>query len=229
MRTKFFIAALLFLFIASAANAQDYLKGKVVDSSTDKGLSDVFIKNVTKNKITVTEEDGKFEIPGTVGNLLIFTSPGYVSDTLLVVDTRTLSVRLKTNPALLNEVNINSTRGTFDPHTEYPEIYTKSKVYILSPSSIFSKEAKNARRLKKYFAQEEKERAVDQAFSIAYVSSIIPLRGIELQTFMAMYRPSYDFIQSNSGPTLAAYVNDSYIKYKALTPEQRKKSSLVGQ
>ncbi|MGY3213202.1 hypothetical protein [Mucilaginibacter sp. HD30] len=228
MRPNFFIAALLFLLIAGTASAQDYFKGKVVDSSNDKGLGNVFVKNITKNKITITEDDGKFEIQGTVGNLLIFTSPGYISDTLVVVDTRTLNIRLKENPALLSEVNINSSRS-FDPHTEYPEIYTKSKVYILSPSTIFSKEAKNARRLKKYFAQEEKERAVDQAFSIAYVSSLIPLRGNELQTFMAIYRPNYDFIQSNSGPTLASYINDSYVKYKALTPEQRKKSSLIGQ
>ena len=228
MRSKFFIAALVFLFIASAVNAQDYLKGKVIDSGTDKGLSDVFIKNVTKNKITISEADGKFEIQGAVGNLLVFTSSGYISDTLVVIDASSLNIRLKTNPALLKEVNVNSTK-IFDPHTEYPEIYTKSKVYILSPSTIFSKEAKNARRLKKYFAQEEKERAIDRAFSIAYVSSLIPLRGTELQTFMAIYRPSYDFIQSNSGPTLAAYINDSYIKYKALTPEQRIQSSLQGQ
>lgn len=229
MRPYFFIAVLLCLFSTTVTNAQNYLKGKVVDSSTDKGLDGVFIKDVTNKKITVTEEDGKFEIQAAVGNLLIFSSPGYVSDTLLVVDMRDLSIRLKTNPALLKEVNITSTRESFDPHTEYPEIYTKSKIYILSPSTIFSKEAKNARRLKKYFAQEEKERAIDQAFSIAYVSSVVPLRGIELQTFMAMYRPSYEFIQSNSGPTLASYINDSYIKYKALTPEQRKKSSLTGQ
>lgn len=228
MKPYFLIAALLLLLSVSAANAQDYLKGKVIDSGTDKGLSDVFIKNVTKNKITLTEEDGKFEIQGAVGNLLVFSSSGYISDTLVVIDAQPLNIRLKVNPALLKEVNINSSKN-FDPHTEYPEIYTKSKVYILSPSTIFSKEAKNARRLKKYFAQEEKERAIDQAFSIAYVSSLVPLRGIELQTFMAMYRPSYDFIQSNSGPTLASYINDSYIKYKALTPEQRKQNSLTGQ
>ena len=226
MRPKFFITALLFLFIVGTANAQNYFKGKVVDSSNDKGLGNVFVKNVTNKKITITEDDGKFEILGTVGNLLIFSSPGYIADTLVVVDTRALNIRLKENPALLRQVNVNSS-STFDPRTEYPEIYTKSKLYILSPSSLFSKESKNARRLKKYFAQEEKERAVDQAFSIAYVSSIIPLRGNELQTFMAIYRPSYDFIQSNSGPTLASYINDSYVKYKALTPEQRKKSSLT--
>ena len=225
MKSYSFTLVLLFLLIAGAANAQDYLKGKVIDSGTDKGLTDVFIKNVTKNKITVSEEGGKFEIPGAPGNLLIFSSAGYVSDTLVIVSMQTLSIRLKINPALLNEVNVNSTR-TFDPHNEYPEIYTQSKVYILSPSTIFSKESKNARKLKKYFAQEEKERAIDQAFSIAYVSSVVPLRGVELQTFMAMYRPTYDFIQSNSGPTLATYINDSYVKYKALTPEQRKQATL---
>ena len=147
MRPKFFITALLFLFIVGTANAQNYFKGKVVDSSNDKGLGNVFVKNVTNKKITITEDDGKFEILGTVGNLLIFSSPGYIADTLVVVDTRALNIRLKENPALLRQVNVNSS-STFDPRTEYPEIYTKSKLYILSPSSLFSKESKNARRLK---------------------------------------------------------------------------------
>jgi hypothetical protein len=229
MKSNFFIAALIFLFAASAANAQNYIEGKVVDAATEKGLSNVFIKDVTNNKITVTEEDGEFDIPASVGNLLVFTSPGYLSDTLLIIDMNDLTVRLKTNPALLKEVNVRSSRETFDPRSEYPEIYTKSKVYILSPSSLFSKESKNARRLKKYFAQEEKERAVDQAFSAVYVSSIVPLKGLELQNFMSMYRPSYEFVQSNSGPTMASYINDSYKKYKALTPEQRKQNSLLRQ
>jgi hypothetical protein len=228
MRPHLIIVALLFLFVANAACAQDYIEGKVVDSSNDKGLSNVFIKNVTNNKITVTEDDGDFEIQAAVGNLLVFTSPGYLSDTLLVIDNRDLAVRLKTNPGLLKEVNINSNRETFDPHTEYPDVYTKSKVYILSPSSLFGKESKNARRLKKYFAVEERERVVDQAFSAAYVSSIVPLKGIELQNFMSMYRPSYEFVQSNSGPTMASYINDSYKKYKALTPEQQKAGNLLG-
>jgi len=229
MKARFFTALLLCIFFTITSNAQNYLKGKVIDSSNEKGMSNVFIKNVTNNKITISEGDGTYEIPATAGNLLVFTTPGYLSDTLVVIDTRNLTIRLKENPALLNEVNINSARRNFDPHTEYPEIYTQSKVYILSPSTIFSKESKNARRLKKYFAQEEKERAIDQAFSIAYVSSIVPLRGVELQTFMAIYRPGYDFIQSNTGPTLATYINDSYKKYKALTPEQRKQSSLQSQ
>lgn len=229
MKLRFFIAALLCVFVISAANAQNYLEGKVVDNSTGEGLSDVFIKNITANKIALTDEDGEFEVQGSVGNVLVFTTGGYVSDTLVVIDQNKLTVKLKVIKDLLNEVNVRSSRETFDPHAEYPEVYSKSKVWILSPSSLFGKEAKNARRLKKYFDQEEKERAIDQAFSIAYVSSLVPLRGVELQTFMAMYRPSYEFIQSHSGPSMASYISDSYKKYKELPPEKRQQSSLQGQ
>ena len=225
MKPYYFIAALFLLFIASAASAQDYLEGKVIDGAS-KGLSDVFIKNVTNNKITLTDEDGKFEIPASVGNLLIFSSPGYVADTLMLTSMNDLNIRLKTTTSLLSEVNVRSKRENFDPHTEYPDVYTKSKVYILSPSSLFSKESKNARRLKKYFDNEDKERAIDQAFSIAYVSGLVPLKGVELQTFMAMYRPTYEFVTANSGPSMASYVSDSYKKFKDLPAEKRRQSSL---
>ena len=128
---------------------------------------------------------------------------------------------------MLNEVKINATRRLpFDPRVEYPEIYRKSKVYVLSPSTWFSKEGKDARRLKRYFANEERERYVDKYYTAKYVATLIPLQGVELQNFMALYRPSYEYVKSNDGPTLAMFINDAYQKYKALPADQRKLQSL---
>jgi len=115
---------------------------------------------------------------------------------------------------------------SFDPHKEYPEVYEKAKVYPLSPSTWFSREARNARRLKKYFQTEQEERIVDKVYTRAYVGSIVPLKGQELEDFMTLFRPSYRFITSNNSESLAAYINDSYKKYKALPPEKRSLAKL---
>jgi len=100
-------------------------------------------------------------------------------------------------------------------------VYEKSKLYPLSPSTWFGKEARDARRLKRYFAREEQERKVDQVFNRVYVGSIVPLKGQELDDFMQLYRPSYSFITGNNSESLAVYINDSYKKFMALPPDKR--------
>jgi hypothetical protein len=226
MKRYFVIVALM--FIAGAVNAQGLLKGTVYEAGTNEKISNVFIKNTNNRQLTLADKDGKFAIPAASGNVLIFYSPGYISDTLFVIDMKPKKVELQSMAIALKEVNITD-RRTFNPRVEYPEVYTRSKVYVLSPSTWFSREGKNARRLKKYFAREEQERQVDEVYTSAYVGSIVPLKGMELQNFMVMYRPSYAYVKNNNGPSLAAYINDSYQKYKALPPDQRQIQKLTSQ
>ena len=99
---------------------------------------------MTKNnkQLTITDKKGKsFEIKKPW--LAIYSSlirSGYISDTLYVIDMIPKKIMLAFKTIALREVFINSRRETFDPHKEYPEIYTrKSKVYIMSPTTWFSK------------------------------------------------------------------------------------------
>jgi hypothetical protein len=212
---------LLLILAAFSANAQGLLKGSVYENGTTKKLPDVFIRDANTKQLTLTDKQGNFSIKTEPGHILIFESPGYVSDTLYVVDLTQKKIMLQTQTIALREVNISSTRTNFDPHKEYPEVYEKSKVYILSPSTWFSKDAKDARRLKKYFQREAQERRIDQVFNKAYVGSIVPLKGRQLENFMMLYRPSYAFVISNNAPSMVAYINDSYKKYMALPPKKR--------
>lgn len=217
---KYFGVALLIL-IAVTVNAQDEIKGNVREKGSGKKMANVFVKDNNNKQITITDKNGNFNIRATSGHLLVFSSPGYITDTLYLINTRPKFVEMQPAPTSLSEVNIRSTRLAFDPRAEYPEIYRKSKVYPLSPSSIFSKEARNARKLKKYFEQEERERYIDEIYTKLYVSGIVPLKGKDLDDFMGMSRPTYEFVKQNTGADLVLYVNDQYKKFKALTPEQR--------
>ncbi|RYE17910.1 MAG: hypothetical protein EOP51_23050 [Sphingobacteriales bacterium] len=211
----------LLLFITVAAHAQDLLKGSVVDG-TNTRMSNIFVRNLTNNQMSLTDKNGNFAIRAAAGHLLTFTSPTYITDTLYVTDLRPKRIKMVSESISLNEVNISARRLAFDPQTDYRQVYEKAKVYPLSPSSWFGREAKNARRLKRYFKHEVQEREIDQVFTAAYVSSIVPLKGSELNDFMTLYRPSYDFIKGNTERTVALYINDSYKKYMALPPAERK-------
>jgi hypothetical protein len=223
-----YILTLLLAVIATSVNAQGVLKGTVYESASGNKLPDVFIRNSNSKQLGITDKNGNFSIKAEVGNLLIFDSPGYVSDTLYLVDMVAKKIQLVTKTIALREVTINSSREAFDPHKEYPEIYTKSKLYVLSPTTWFGKEATDARRLKRYFRREQEERRIDAVFTRTYVGSIVPLKGIELEDFMLMYRPTYAFVKGNDNVSMAVYINDSYKKYLALSPEKRKPQSLTG-
>jgi hypothetical protein len=220
MKRFFGFAALL--LITSLANAQDVVKGVVVEEGSNDRITNVFVHDTNNKQITLVDKNGKFTIKTGKNHLVIFDAPGYMSDTLVIIDNKPLTVVLKPAGVMLNEVQVNATRRLpFDPRVEYPEVYRKSKVYILSPSTWFSKEGKDARRLKNYFANEERERYVDKYYTAKYVASLVPLEGVELENFMALYRPSYAYVKNENGPTLAMFINDAYKQYKALPADKR--------
>jgi hypothetical protein len=228
MRIKYFFIFLLCLTVA-LVKAQDVLKGKVIDGGSNASLSNVFIRDNAAKQYTITDKQGNFEINTETGHLLIFESPGYMSDTLYVIDMTPKKIKLEAQTIALREVNVSASRAAFDPHKEYPDVYTKSKVYVMSPTTWFSKEGKDARRLKRYFQYEAEERHVDAVFTRAYVGSIIPLKGQELENFMVLYRPSYAFLRDNNGPSLVTYINDSYKKFQALPPDKQRLPQLTNQ
>jgi ribosomal protein S11 len=220
MKLKTITIALL-LFATAFAHAQTILKGTVEEAGKGTRLNNVFIKDLNNRLLTLTDDKGNFQIAAATGHTLVFNSPGYANDTLYVIDMQPKTIKLEQLTIALREVSINGKRSEFNPQAEYPEVYEKSKVYVLSPSSWFGKEGKDARRLKRYFAIETQQEKIDEVFNTAYVGSLVPLKGQDLENFMTLYRPSYAFIKSNNGPSLAVYINDSYKKYLALPPSQR--------
>ncbi len=214
------LAAILFVFALGTARAQ-LLKGTVTEAGGNSKMPGVFVRDMNTKETALTDKKGVFQIKTETGHSLIFYAPGYVADTLYVTDMNPKQVRLLTEGIALREVTINGSRREFNPHEEYPDVYRKSKIYALSPSSWFGKEGRDARRLKRFFDREEQERHVDQVFTRAYVASLVPLKGRELEDFMTMYRPTYAFLINNNGPSLAVYINDCYKKFMALPPEKR--------
>ncbi|AMR31730.1 hypothetical protein A0256_09985 [Mucilaginibacter sp. PAMC 26640] len=226
---KILFAAALLLTATHVTLAQSLLKGTVYESKSNTKVNNVFVRDNNNKQIGLTDKNGDFTIKTATGHVLIFTSPGYDSDTLYVVDLRPKRIELTSQTIALNSVTVRSTRLAFDPRKEYPEVYEKSRVYAFSPSTWFSKEGKDARRLKKYFRSESEQRHIDEVFNKAYVGSIVPLKGQDLENFVTLYRPTYAFLRSNNSESMVAYINDSYKKFQALPADKRSLPPLVTQ
>jgi hypothetical protein len=216
---KIYLILTAFIFASITAHAQ-VLSGTVTETIKNTKLENVFIRDINNKQVGLTDNEGNFDIRTEMGHTLIFTLTGYVADTLYVIDFKPKHVELKLQGVSLRDVTIYGSAATFNPEAEYPEVYEKSK-FALSFSRVFGKESRDARRLKRYFANEIEQRQIDSIFNKALVSSVVPLKGRDLENFMTMYRPTLAFAKNSSQQTLVVYINDSYRKYEALPADKR--------
>lgn len=222
-----FVLWVYLLIWTVSASAQSFIKGTVYQDKSSVKLSDVFIRNLSNQATTLSDAAGNFEIEAAPNQLLVFSSPGYVSDTLFLIDLKPKMVHLFVKGIVLNEVNI-SASGEFNPREEYDDVYRRAKITSLSPSQIFGKEAKQARRFKRFLDWEVKERKIDAVFNKKLIAEYLPLTGVDLENFMSLYRPSFMMVNSTKN-ALVLYLNDCYKKFMALSPEERKLSPLKGE
>jgi hypothetical protein len=224
---KLLYLSIAFLFFATiSVNAQG-LSGTVTEAGNNNRLENVFVRDITNKQVALTDKNGKFDIRAEVNHTLIFTLPGYVPDTLFLADDKPKHVELKVQGITLNTVTIAENAAPFDPEKEYPEVYRNSE-FALSFSRIFGKQARDARRLKRYFKKEVERRQVDAIFTRSLVSSIVPLKGRDLDNFISLYRPSLAFAKGSTHESIVVYINDSYKQYKALPADKRGMQSLNG-
>lgn len=229
LRKIIFFAGLILL--SQYASSQE-LHGTVADRTSQLRLGQVEVINHNTGRKTITNAKGEFSIPAVINQSIIFYQPGYVPDTLFLIDLKPVKRYLTLNNKLLNTVEIRS--GSFRPEIEYANVYRSAKVVSLvpnkpfrfSPSRLFGSEGKSARRFKRKMEMEKTERKIDERFNVAAVKSVTPLKGAELDYFMVLYRPSLKELNELDQEDLKFYLMNSYKAFMALSPEKRVSPSL---
>lgn len=85
----------------------------------------------------------------------------------------------------------------------------------LSPSRLFGKKGKQARKNLDLLLAEQNKRKVDRLFSDQTILSVVPLNDTELPLFREQFRPTLEFIQTASPEDVRIYILDSYSKFKS--------------
>src|SRR5690606_30959725 len=91
---------LLMLFSLQFVNGQQ-IAGIVRDRATDLSLEKVTVLNKTTGQQTHTNAKGEFKIQASRNQLLIFYEPGYLKDTLLLIDSKPIRRYLVTENNML--------------------------------------------------------------------------------------------------------------------------------
>ncbi|HZE84794.1 MAG TPA: hypothetical protein VE035_10805 [Puia sp.] len=239
----FFLA---FSFIASAqqpsslpASPQQTLTGRILKKGGQEVLAGVTVYNFRKGRHNVSDIGGNYKIPAGIGDTVIFTSAGYLPDTLVVASYmlgESLVVRLDPNvmrlPSLQVDEASNYQMDSMKRREDYAFILNKKHPVKLmngkrpgdgpglsfSPIGYFSKNETRKRRLKKRLAQEEKDYYIDYKFPPARVAQLTGLRGDSLQLFLVRYRPSYPFCRTANNQDILFYINEKMKLFRKTQP-----------
>ncbi len=108
MKTIFFIS---FLWIPLCAQAQERIKGKVVDADNNEPLAGAVLITATDSVLLATTDDwGNFEINIQPQKIIVY-SFGYKQRTIVLSGKTFLQIALKANPFEIGEVVVNAYRN----------------------------------------------------------------------------------------------------------------------
>jgi hypothetical protein len=226
---------LIILFILPYAGAQSLLKGKIYDKETDSILVSTTVFNATKKAYALSARDGDYSIEAKEGDKIVFTSIGYLPDTVKVLDYMIdagYDVTMTLRNSLLKNVTVRSSsyqQDSLNRREDYNAYYNRPKNKLLSkagpqngvgiaisPLGFLSHHSKNKKMGENLQYQEEQD-FVDYSFSRRYVEKLTNLHGDSLLNFMLLYRPAYQFCRTASSEDMLNYINDKLIIY--LHPE----------
>jgi hypothetical protein len=226
---------LLFTAIKPASAQQWYkIKGTVYDSSRNYPVELVTVLS-TSGKGTVTNSAGQYEIEVTEKDSIWFSylnKPTIKFPVLKISNPFAFDISLQINIPVLKEVKIRPRNYRLDSiqnRQDYAKIfdYQKPGLRPVTPQygaaagfdldeiiNMFRfKRNKSMLAFQRRLLMEEKEKFVDHRFSKALVRRLTPLTGNELDTFMLIYRPPYEFALLTSDYDFQEYIKESYRRY----------------
>ncbi len=223
-------AIFIFFFFAPflALQAQAQLCGIAYDADTRSKMKLVFVNNLTQKAVDHTGQKGDFSVKAEVGDLVIFTCPGYQSDTIVVENLAAIVVVLKPKLIILDEVIVRAKAAKPEGlKSQYSAAYSVANTAIftkdgsLSLNNLFSKQSQQKRAFRKFIDVELNEKTIDRRFNRDLVSNLTNIRGQVLEDYMSFFRPTFSELSKLDDPQLRDYIIKSYNEYINMPAEAR--------
>jgi hypothetical protein len=147
------ILLVLFQGVVSYGYNQTLYQGIVADSSTLEVITGVHVKLKNSVEGTVTNRNGRFSIPASPFDTLVFSFIGYKSlEVPLIFEETTVLIRLRENINLLKEITITASRLTGSEVSRsvrvLPRVMSDAEG-VFSPIDYFSRWQREKRKLLK--------------------------------------------------------------------------------
>lgn len=219
---KAIILSFAWIFIHANVHAQE-IKGYVYELVSSNPIWNATIKNIRTNETIQTQKDGSFKLKGQVNDYLVVTNVGYTTDTIFYYEPaiRRIYMNRDENTINIDEVLVSRLTDSrlaleitkAENEGKAAETSQSKGGLRISPSRLFGKQAKDARKNLALLQMEQNNRKVDRVITTQLIASLTPLNQEEIALFRERFRPSYDFIQKASPEEIRLYILDSYKKY----------------
>lgn len=227
LKHKTFIIIFLWL-ICYMAEAQQVLRGTVVESDSNTVMPFVYIINKSNGNGTMSDNDGKFVLATSQDDTLLCSYVGYMKLKIPVSKLRSDKkgeVKLVMNYMPINLGTVNITAFKFKAYErEYMnDIIDRSRIkqmsYASSPISAlymrYSKEGKQIQKLAKIFEQILIDEEVQRKLSREILVKLTGDDTIDYEAFRKYcYYVNDFFIVSHEGAELYSKVMECYKRYK---------------
>jgi len=214
------------------------ITGVVLDKSTGLAIPGATVR--FKDKATQTKVTGLFEIQAKgLNDTLHISELGYKPFVVFITpENVSLRVELLPNTIALYGVDIHSThsfkqdslanRSDYAKQFNYtpPKLkdvvgfnpgsgtYQLLSINVLTLIDYLTYKSSPEYKFKRVLVRDEHEQYVDEKFNRGVVSRITDLKGDTLTTFLAQYRPAYQFVLKSTEYDMEVYIKDCYQKYK---------------
>lgn len=223
---------IVFQFLYVSASAQKQISGTI--KSESEILVSATIRNISRNKINISDLGGNYKITAENGDSLIFSHVGYSSDTVVVnsmMFNDRLPIDLKIKISYLSTVDIDDMAkyrlDSLSRRVDYDYIFSGKNNKPLWDNKLsgdgrgvnfssighWSSHEKQKRKLKERLERDDKEEFIYYKFS-RRVPRLTSLRGDTLVTFINKYKLSYDYCRLATSLDMLVYINDKLVLFK---------------
>jgi hypothetical protein len=244
------LTAFLLLVVFTAGAQQYKIRGMVYDSSRNYPLEAVSVIS-SSGTGTLTNSEGVYEIAVSEKDSIWFSylnKPTKKFAVLKIANPTEFDISLQVNVPTLKEVRItqrNYRQDSIQNRLDYAKVFNYQKPKLKPTISNYGAgvgfdldEIINMFRFRRNrsmaaFQQrlllEEEEKFVDHRFNKALVRRLTLLDGPALDSFMLVYRPSYDFTRLSGDYEFQSYIKVAYYWYKrGIGPEGQLKKEEHG-
>ena len=221
---RYLIICLLFLSAPLPATLfAETMTGMITDLRTGKPMPYVGYENVYSHVGGVTDSSGTFAIVVAKGELVEFRKMGYKTERVRVpagIIPPYFKIQMQEAAYELAEIQVYDRYRNFknDSQRNY-ELYKQAIEYqklsgyqvIQHPFTAMSKHYQRIMSFQREYEFLEKMRYVDYAFSEHTISKLTGLSGDDLNSYMRVYRPSYEQLRSMSDYAFYAYIKETAV------------------
>ncbi len=223
------------MLTAQEGNAQYKVQGTVYDSSHVYPLESVSVL-ATNGKGAVTNPNGHYIIDVGEKDSVWFSylgKPTIKFAVLKMPDVTQFDIALQINITVLKEVRVrprNYKEDSAQNRRDYARVFDFQKPNLGTMTSIGPSGAgidinelirafqfrknKSTERFRERLEQQERDKYIDHRFNKALVRKLTNLDGEDLDKFMNIHRPSYEFILYSNDYDFQYYIKEAYLMYR---------------